>query len=307
MFRAAKSFDGFAGFLPPYLPSKTEPHARGLWGEDTPVVEAPCSGELFQVLQVNPILGRAIQPGDDHSRVAVLAEHYWKQHYGARPDVLGKTLAVDSFGFRMDYTIAGVIPDWVEFPYPLVAQIPDFWVSTYFVENSLHPGSGAWVIAHLKPGVSLRQAQSEVDTITARIRADHPTEYGQARVEVVSLRSELSHDVRGILWILLIALVFVLLIGCANVLNLLLVRALTREKEMALRSALGANRLALIRQLLIEAALLAIGGGISGLLVAYWGLRAFFGFLPASMYVPRFQEVALDPGCLALRRQCRSR
>ncbi len=300
MYRAAKSFDGFAGFSPPYLPSATEPHATGLWGEDGAVVEAPCSGELFQILGVNPILGRGIQPGDSHRDIAVLSEHFWRQHYGARPDVIGKPLKRNSFGFRIDYTIVGVLPDWFEFPYPLVAKRPDVWLSTYFIEDLISPGGGAWVLARLKPGVSLRQAQSEVDTIAARIRADHPKEYGQARVDVVSLSSELSHDVRGVLWILLIALVLVLLIGCANVINLLLVRAFTREKEMALRSALGAARITLIRQLLVEAGLLATVGGVLGLFVAYWGLRAFFGLMPSSMYVPRFQEVALDPRVLGV-------
>jgi predicted permease len=307
-FRHAKSLEGLATFLPPRLPSISA-YSLSLWGTSAHINLVPCSSQLFQILNVKPILGRDFQSGDhptNGSGAVILSARFWKQHYGARSDVIGQTLSVNVSGIKQDHTIVGVMPEEVEFPYPLNGQKPDGWevAGSPTPKGQVVRGILLPVIGRLKPGVGLRHAQAEINTIAEQIRAAYPKEYDGESVEMVSLQSELVRDVRPILWILAVSLGFLLLIGCANVSNLLLVRGFVRAKEMAVRSALGAGRLVLVRQMVMEAALLVAGGGILGFLLAYWGLHAFLALLPPSLYVPRMQEVALDPRTLALTALC---
>jgi putative ABC transport system permease protein len=149
-----------------------------------------------------------------------------------------------------------------------------------------------WVVALLKPGVSVQQAGSEMDTITARLRQQYPDSNNKRFNRVVSLHEHLVGDTNKLLWLLLGAVTFVLLIGCANVANLLLASGASRQKEMAIRAALGASRGRVIRQLFTESTILALAGGAVGLLIAFWGLAAITKLLPADF--PRLNEIHMD-------------
>jgi len=294
----AKSFEGMAAFGPEG--PRDQMLSSSVWGTEERVAIAGVSPQFFSVLEVVPLLGRTFVASEgvagrewQSAHVAVLSYAFWRQHYGASVEAIGKTITINESGEKAQFTIVGVMPKAFDFPYPLEASKPDLWINLP-MRNSFDAGNILQVVGRLKSGVSLAQAQAEVHTVADRIRAQYPTEYKDEDVSVVPLSGELIRNVRSILWVLLAAFTFILLIGCANVGNLLLVRAVSREKEMAIRATLGANRLALIRQMLVEAMLLAVGGGALGLLLAYVSLRAFLVALPQSIYIPRLDSVALD-------------
>jgi putative ABC transport system permease protein len=303
----AKSFEDMAGFVPG-IP-RNHIFAERLWGTEERVSAVAATSQLFSVLRVAPILGRAFIPSDEVDtssaegsqtlHVAILSCAFWRQHYGASRDVIGNTLSLNRFGIRREYTIVGVMPEHFDFPSPLYADKPDLWTNDQMWTGAFSSENGLYVLGRLRPGANLTQAQAEVNTIADRIRAKYPKYYKDEDVSIVSLSSELIHNVRSMLWVLLAAFAFILLIACANVGNLLLVRAVSREKEMAIRATLGASRLVLIRQMLAEGMLLALGGGALGLLLAYGSLRAFVALLPQSIYIPRLDSVALDRRALA--------
>ncbi|HLW82209.1 MAG TPA: ABC transporter permease, partial [Candidatus Acidoferrales bacterium] len=309
--KQAKTFDGMAAFTP--VNRRSELFAPKLWGTEERLAIGGVTPELFSVLGATPLLGRTFTASEgvailkgkgdqsqwESAHVAVLSYVYWRQHYGASPDVIGKTITVNEFGEKSQYTIVGVMPKGFDFPYPLYPAEAELWVNVA-IPNTFIPGNNLQVVGRLKAGVNLTQAQAEINTIVERIRAQYPKYYKDEGVDVVPLSSELTRNVRSILWVLLAAFGFILLIGCANVGNLLLVRAVSREKEMAIRATLGASRLALIRQMLAEAMLLALAGGALGLLLAYGSLRAFLALLPQSIYIPRLDSVALDTRMLVL-------
>jgi len=291
-----KSFDGIATFFLNDDPRWFE--STKFWGTQESVQQVPCSANFFRVLKATPLLGRTFQPDDDAANapnVAVLTTRFWRQHYDGRNDVIGKILSVKMLGVRRDFTVVGVMPDYVEFPYPLLPRQTDFWVNAPVGDDVTYTNA----IARLNSGVNIRAAETEINTILQGFPSGTKGINDGDRIQVVPLRSELIRDVKSMLWILVAALGFVLLIGCANVGNLLLVRGFVREKEFALRTALGAGRATLIRQLSIEAMLLAVSGGFLGFLLAYWGLRGFLLLLPPTLHVPRFQETAIDPRVLA--------
>ena len=303
----AKSFEGMAAFTSADLSGGLL--ATRLWGTEERVAAAGVSPQFFSVLGVAPLLGRTFTASEgvavakdnrwQFAHVAILSYAYWRQHYGANPDVIGKTLTLNKFGEKRQYTIVGVMPNGVDFPYPLGPSKPDIWTNAALIQTSLG-GNDLEVVGRLKAGVSLAEAQAEIHTVADRIRAQYPKDYKDEDVSVVPLSSELIRDVRSILWVLLAAFGFILLIGCANVGNLLLVREVSREKEMAIRATLGAGRLALIRQMLVEAMLLALAGGALGLLLAYGSLCSFLALLPQSIYIPRLDSVVLDMRMLVL-------
>ena len=273
----AKSFDDMAAFY------SGGGLVTTLWGTDEHIVYAFVTPQLFSVLNVAPLLGRtftdsegiAVADGDHWGfpRVAILSYAYWRRHYGASSGALGKTINLNRFGENNQYTIVGVMPNGFDFPYPLDRNRPDIWANLPIVQTSL-AGNDLAVLGRLKKGTSLAQAQIEISTIAARMRAEYPKYFKDQDLRVGPLSSELTRNVRSILWVLLAAFTFILLIACANVGNLLLVRAVSREKEMAVRATLGASRWALIRQMLTEGMLLALAGGALGLLLAYGTLRA---------------------------------
>ena len=303
----AKDFEEMAAFGP--TTPRDDRFAPKLWGTEERVAAVAVSTRMFSVLKVAPLLGRTFTPSEgtrtlqdekwQYPRVAILSYAFWMQHYGASGDVIGKTLSLNELGELTQYTIVGVMPQGFDFPYPLDAAKPDLWVNLTFA-SQFGFGNGLRVVGRLKPDVNLAEAQAQIDTIADRIRADYPKFYKDEYVSVVPLSAELIRNVRSMLWVLLAAFGFTLLIGCANVSNLLLVRAVSREREMAIRATLGAGRWVLTQQMLTEGMLLALMGGALGLLFAYGTLRAFVALLPQSIYVPRLNSVVLDISVLIL-------
>jgi putative ABC transport system permease protein len=296
--REVRSLENVAAFVPPNpsLPAVT------LWQTTERVKEVLASAELFELLNQPPVAGRLFVASDDRTDaipVALLSHRFWIAHFNAEPNVIGTTLSLNEFGSKANYVIVGIMPQGFDFPYPLFPDETDVWLSLPYTGPRFPSGNNFLAIGRLRPGIGLLQAQAELDTIAAGIQADYPRYYGSEDIRIVSLQSELVHDVREILWSLLGALGFILLIGSANISSLLMARAATKQKETILRISLGATRTDLIRQLCAEAVLLAAGGGAIGFLIAYWGVGAEQKFLPESLYVPRLDAITLNAPVLA--------
>jgi putative ABC transport system permease protein len=256
--------------------------------------------ELFRVLGVKPILGRDLAPEDalpNASQVVLLSHGFWQRRLGGDPGVVGKPITLNSVPF----TVAGILPpgfQWHIRQTSGTGKSAEIWMP--FELPTEEPGSrGRFlsVVARLKPGVSLEEAQAEMRTIASRLQADSPYNKGYS-AEAIPLREQLVGNVRRALLVLLGAVGFVLLIACANVANLLLSRAAAREKEIALRTALGARRLRVVRQLLTESLLLAVLGCLLGLVFAWWGLRALVAISPRELFM--LQGVSLNLPVLAV-------
>jgi predicted permease len=255
------------------------------------------SSALFSVLGVRPTMGRTFLPEEDNwqgNRVALISHGLWQSRFGSDPHVLGLTLTVDSFG-RRDYTIVGVMPPGFHFPNQCELWLPAGWMGVHIEERR----SGHWhsVIARLKPGVTLDQAQLDMSAIQARIAHAHPNDLIGTEVAVVPLLDQtIGQTMRATLLILWGVVACVLLIACANLANLLLARGAARQKEIAVRLAVGASRWRVVRQLLTESLLLALGGGILGAFGAMWALRLFMAI--AASHIPRLQDARLDGASL---------
>lgn len=251
------------------------------------------SSSYFTILGDTPLLGRTFLPEEDQRQgnaVAILSYSVWQQYFEGDTNILGRTLKVDNFG-RRDYTIVGVMRP--NFGAPLRGQVwlPLGWMGVSLTERR----SGHWhtVIARLKPGVSLHQAQAQMNAIQARLKLAHPGETIGSRASVVPLvQQAVGKDFRTALFVLWGVVTGVLLIACANVANLMLARAASREKEIAVRLALGAGRWRVMRQLLIESVLLAFMGAGAGLLLSDWAVKLFI--LAGPRNIPRLAEIGLD-------------
>jgi len=224
---------------------------------------------LFSLLGVRPYLGRDFLPEEDKPggpRVVILSYGLWERRYGRDPDLVGKQISLN----KESYTVVGIMPAGFYFP-PFWRQwaTGELWVPGLDLSQPLRTYHSYLAIARLKPGVTLERAQGEMDTIARRIVQQAPDAKGWG-VGLVSLREQAVGDTRRPLWVLFGAVGFVLLIACANVANLMLARSAAREREVAIRTALGANRGRLIRQFLTESLLLALLGGALGLLLAPW-------------------------------------
>ena len=237
---------------------------------------AQVSVNYFQLLGVAPILGRTFVPGEDQTgrdRVVVLREDLWKGHFGADPQVIGHTVRLND----EPYTVIGIMPDSFRRSWFFPAEM---WVPLTFSTQQLQPAarnSGFLdVFARLKPGVNESEAKAELATVARRIAANHPeTEKGwSANLMRVQQYFVEESNTKTALVFLQATVAFVLLIACANVINLLLARNSVREREFAIRSALGAGRFRLVRQLLTECLTLTLVAGSLGLLLTFWGLRA---------------------------------
>ena len=237
------------------------------------------SANYFDVLGVSPLLGRAFQPGEDqtgHNRVMLLRADLWKRSFGADPHVLGRTVKVNGDA----YTVIGVMPDTFRQLWMFPEQL---WIPLAFSPARLGPAARAdrslSVFGRLKPGVSEVQARTELQTIAQRIAAANPKTDHNWSANVLTLQEYAIQESSAgpALAFLMAAVGFVLLIACANLANLLLARNANRQREFAIRAAMGAGRLRLIRQLLSECLLLALLGGGLGLLFAAWGLHLLRG------------------------------
>ena len=234
------------------------------------------SSEFFQVFGAAPLMGRTFTPDEDtdgHGHVVVLSYPFWQNHFGADPNVIGKNLAFNG----QPYSIIGVMPERFHFPDQGEYFVPLGWTDK---DRAIRNNHNYLVIARVKRGVSLQQAQAEMNTISARLEQAYPEDDKGWGATIVPLREDLVGDVRPALLVLLGAVAFVLLIACANVANLVLAKTLGRRKEIAIRTALGAGWRRVMQQMLAETLLLAVAGGVLGLLVAHGGIRlivAFFG------------------------------
>ena len=243
---------------------------------------------FFETLGSKPLHGRTFtsadyQPGNE--RVVVISYALWQRRFGGDPNLVGRKLTLNG----QPFTVVGVMP--TEFQFPADREV---WAPRVLREGDRTlRGATYWsVIARLKPEATINQAQAEMNAIAARLADQYPDTNGGMGATVVSLPDQLVGQVSSALWILLGAVGFVLLIACGNVANLLLVRGAERNREFAIRSALGAARLQLIRQLLTESVLLALLGGVGGVLLASWGVRLILSVNSAA--IPRLEYVRLD-------------
>ncbi|HEY0368166.1 MAG TPA: ABC transporter permease, partial [Chthoniobacterales bacterium] len=237
------------------------------------------SANLFDLLGVKPIIGRSFVPQDDQpgTKIALLSEPLWKRRFGSDPGVIGRAVTLNG----EPYTVVGVMPRSVRLP-SFGNWRDQIWVPMAFpAEEAAQRGNHYLeVVGRMKPGVTSKQAQAEMETIAARLAQQYPEFNTRVGALVSPLREEIVGDMKPALLVLLGAVAFVLLIACANVANLLLARAAVRQKEIALRLALGADRARLTKQLLVESVMLSLLGGIVGLGLAYAGLRILTGFIP---------------------------
>ncbi|HVH85868.1 MAG TPA: ABC transporter permease [Terriglobales bacterium] len=246
------------------------------------------TSDIFPVLGVRPILGRTLTPDEDqpgHDHEVVLSYGVWQRRFGGSKDVLGRTVEFNGEA----YAIIGVMPAGFRFAFPSWATRADVW-GPLPLNASDRVINSKRIFARMKPGVSLNQARAEMATITARLEKQFP---GTNKDVVVSpLKEQVIGDLRPALLVLLGAVGFVLLIACANIAHMLLARASAREREIAVRTALGASRRRILRQFLTESALLALIGGCVGVLMATWGLRVLLAWAPED--ITKFGSIAVD-------------
>jgi putative ABC transport system permease protein len=255
-------------------------------GEPEEVPGQMATTNLFSLLRVNPIKGRTFSPDDGkpgEARVIVIGYDLWQRRLGGDPNIIGRKIILDN----EPNEIIGVLPPdvgWYVQKGSMISKAPEIW-TPWQVPDELRQRRGrfARAVARLKPGVTFEQAQNEMSMIGARLEQQYPQFNTRWGVTVVPLRTQFTGEIRKPLLILLGAVAFVLLIACANVANLLLARAASRQKEIALRAGLGASRWRIARQLLTESVLLSAFGGVLGLLLAWWGTRALLALSPPEL------------------------
>jgi len=269
--------------------------------EDAPPVqvsEASATAGVLPLLGVIPVLGRTFGADEDqpgHSHYVLLSYSLWQSQFGGDPNIVKRPIQLDGEVF----SVVGVLPKLFS-----LGGKQDLWIPLG-LDRAKPGGRGSHylhVVARLKPGVDFAQASAALTRFADDLRRAYPGNYGRGvekdfGMYMVPVKEQLIGGLRPALLVLLGAVVFVLLIACANVANLLLARASAREKELAIRAALGAGRARLVRQLLTESVVLGLAGGLLGLVLAYWGVAALRALAPTNL--PRMDEVRLDPMVLA--------
>lgn len=263
-------------------------------GEPEQINAAGTSSNFLDIFSVHPLLGRAFVPSDEklkNGNVVLLSYRLWRERFASDPQIIGKAITLD----QKPYAVIGVLPE----------DAGDFYLRSHEKTDALVPlvirpedqrNRTSWMyvtLAKLRSGVPLGQAQSELNTIAAELARQYPKEDSQIRFPVTTIQDETLGDNKRELLILLIAVGFLLLIACANVSNLMLSRGLQRQREIAVRSALGASRKRIMRQLLVESFLIALTGGAAGVALAAAGIDGFRAYAPAGF--PRLNELRMEP------------
>ena len=255
--------------------------------EPTRSMVASVSHDFFPLMGVGPVLGRGFAAEDQRfgaAPVALVSYAYWKQYLGGATDLSRMKLTMEDKAC----SIVGVLPPGFRFPFD-----SDIWVPRELRERLPSRTAHNWhVVARLGAGVPLAQARAELSGIALRLKQQYGQDTNMTDVAVSPLRDALTSDIRPALLVLLCSVGFLLLVACANVVNLLLAQAAARERELAIRSALGAGRNRLVRQFLTEALLLSVAGGSLGVLAALWGVDALLALAPSNL--PRLQDVAVN-------------
>jgi putative ABC transport system permease protein len=280
----AQSFDALAAF-------RSNGFVLTGAGEPERLTAREVTQQFFPALGVAPALGRDFLPEEDRaggSKTVLLSHGLWQRRFGGDPGVLGRGLMLNN----ESYTVVGVLPQTFEWQAPVDIFVPLGLRAERMQARDNHPG--IYVVGLLKEGVSIEQARADMRAVTERLGRDYPATNSGIGFTLDTLQGSATQNIRSSLLLLMAAVGFVLLIACANVANLLLARSASRAREIAIRSALGAGRWRVARQLLTESLLLAVAGGALGLLFATWGVEALSSAVSNSVPAVVLQNVRLD-------------